>query len=92
MATPETACNCLTGWASNVFERLYPGHLLRHGFHRVFRGKDRVRQETVIDDRRLVAITQFGVPGSCGGVLHHGDLEALLQQFAQVAFDTEMDY
>ena len=48
-------------------------------------------EDSVVDgERRLVAVTQLGVPGSGGRVLHHCHLEALLQQFAQMSLDAEV--
>jgi hypothetical protein len=42
-----------------------------HGLDGVIRRQYRIRQETVIDDRRLVAVAQLGVPGTSRRVLHH---------------------
>ena len=63
---------------------------LLHGLHGVVGRQDRVREEAVVDERRLVAVADLGVPGAGRRVLHHGDLEPLLEQLAQVALDAQV--
>ena len=63
---------------------------LAHGLNGVVGRQDCIRQKTIVDDRRLVAVAQLGVPGSRRRVLDHGDLENLLEQLPQVALDTEV--
>src|SRR5207244_749452 len=63
---------------------------LPHGVNGLAGRQDRLGQDAVIDERRLVAVADFGVTQRGRRVLHHGDLEALFEQFAQVALDAQV--
>jgi len=47
-------------------------------------------EKAIIDDRRLIAVAPHRMPWPGGGVLDHGDLEALLEQVAQVGLDADV--
>ena len=47
-------------------------------------------EEAVIDHRRLIAVAPFGMAGTGGGVLHHRNLEALLEELAQMRFHADV--
>src|SRR4051794_3387998 len=63
---------------------------LPHRAHRFVGGQHRVGDEVVVDDRGLVTVAEPGMPGPGRRVLHHGDLEALLDQLSQVALHAEI--
>src|SRR4051794_27637177 len=63
---------------------------LPHRTQRFVCGQHRVGDEVVVDDRGLVTVAELGMPGPGRRVLHYGDLEALLQQLAQVALHAEV--
>ena len=45
-----------------------------------------MREKLVIDHRRLIAVTPYGMPRSGSRVLDHCDLEALFEKLAQMGF------
>ena len=47
-------------------------------------------QKPIVDHRRLIAVAPFGVPRSGSCVLDHRDLEALLEQLAQMGFEAHV--
>src|SRR4051812_33904449 len=58
--------------------------------HRFVGGQHRVGDEAIVDDRGLITVPEFGMPGRGRRVLHHGDLETLLDPLAQVALHAEI--
>ena len=62
----------------------------RHGIHGLAGRKNRIGQISEVDERRLIAIAQLGM--ACAGrrILHHCDLETMLEQFAHASLDTEV--
>jgi alkanesulfonate monooxygenase SsuD/methylene tetrahydromethanopterin reductase-like flavin-dependent oxidoreductase (luciferase family) len=49
-----------------------------------------VREELVVDHRRLIAVAPFRVARSSGRVLDHGNLETLFEKVAQMGFDADI--
>jgi hypothetical protein len=46
-----------------------------------------MREKLVIDHRRLIAVTPYGMPRSGSRVLDHCDLKSLFEKLAQMGFD-----
>src|SRR5215831_8327662 len=60
---------------------------LTHRRDRFISRQHRMGQKAVVDDRRLVAIALYWMPRSGDGILHHGNLETLLKELAQMRLD-----
>jgi len=72
-------------WAADAWTRTLRLPVF-YGFDRVVRRQDRMREKRVINERRLIAVAPFGVPGRSGRIFRDGYLEPLFKQFAQVRF------
>jgi hypothetical protein len=49
-----------------------------------------MRKETIVDDRRLIAITPHRVPRSSRRIPYNSNLKSLLQKMAEVRFDAHV--
>jgi hypothetical protein len=74
-----------TGHSRNV-----SGSLGAHRVGDVGCGERGVGQEAVVGHRGLVAVAPFGESRAGGGIGDHGDLEAQLEEFAQVGLGAEV--
>jgi hypothetical protein len=63
---------------------------LLHRLYGFVRCPDRVCEKRVIDERRRIVIAPIRVPWRGRRIFDDGDLETLLEQFAQVRFDAHI--
>ena len=63
---------------------------LPQSHHNLVCRQNRVCEKRKVDERRRIAVAPFGVSRAGGRVLRDGDLETLLEQIAQVRFDTHV--
>src|SRR5271166_1223020 len=63
---------------------------LTHAIDRFVGRPHRMCEKLVIDDRRLIAVAPYRMPRSSGCVLDYCNLEALLDEIAQMGLDTHV--
>src|SRR5581483_7663199 len=61
-----------------------------HGVDRLVGGQHGVCEKREVDERRCVSVTPFGMARRCSRVFCNDDFETLLEQFAQMRFDTHV--